>query len=131
MPGNQASTRIASSQQPDRTTTSGPSEDSRNRKRQKDPEQGLLEAGGDDVTGRWPHKQVLLLTELHREHHYEMLHCNEHKHKKTAWQMIAAAMNAPGYTTVTWALCDKKLRNLKIRYRSILDHHHKSCRGRK
>lgn len=45
--------------------------------------------------------------------------------------MIAAAMNAPGYTTVTWALCDKKLRNLKIRYRSILDHHHKSCRGRK
>ena len=136
MQSNQASTPIASAQQPDRTTTSAPPENamtSGTEKKQEDPEQGLLEAGGDDVTGEWcewPHKQVLLLIELYREHHDEMLHRNEHKYsrssKKTVWQKIAAAMNASGYPTVSWASCDKKFRNLKIRYPNILDHHHKS-----
>jgi len=101
-------------------------------------EQGVLEADGNDgndVTGEWSHKQVLLLIELFREHHDEMVHRNDHKDsrstKKTVWGKIAAAMKASGYPTVTWTSCDKKFRNLMIRYRKILDHHNKSGRGRK
>lgn len=64
-----------------------------------------------------------------------MNHRNGHKHskstKKAVWQKIATKMNSAGYSKLNWASCDKKFRNLKVTYRSILDNNKKSGRDRK
>ena len=57
--------------------------------------------------------------------------CTIHlKKRKNIWIKIANAMKSK-CSTVTWIVCEKKLRNLKQTYKNIKDNNSKTGRGRK
>lgn len=76
----------------------------------------------------WSKEKTLLLLDLCAQYKDE-LH-DPSKKKKNIWIKIANAMKSK-CSTVTWIVCEKKLRNLKQTYKNIKDNNSKTGRGRK
>ncbi|KAJ8369346.1 hypothetical protein SKAU_G00093740 [Synaphobranchus kaupii] len=45
--------------------------------------------------------------------------------------MVAQILRLEGYSSVTWQSCDTKWRNLRHRYKTIVDGHNKTGQGRR
>jgi hypothetical protein len=86
-------------------------------------------AEGDEPDDfKWTRSLVLMLIDncLSKKDDFS----NPQKKKKRVWESVALVMKAHGYN-VTWAVCEKKMRNMKQTYKSIKDSNGKTGRGRK
>jgi len=76
----------------------------------------------------WNKEKTLLLLDLCTQYKDDLR--DSSKRKKNIWIKIAKAMTSKGYT-VTWLVCEKKMRNLKQTYKNIKDNNSKTGRGRR
>ncbi|KAJ8349365.1 hypothetical protein SKAU_G00244950, partial [Synaphobranchus kaupii] len=76
----------------------------------------------------WPHAAVLLLIETWRS--LKDTFESPVIKRRRAWEMVAQILRLEGYSSVTWQSCDTKWRNLRHRYKTIVDGHNKTGQGR-
>jgi len=67
----------------------------------------------------WSHKMTMMLLELYREHLKEFE--DPDILKKSTWLTVAEEMQRHGYTQVSGPLCEKKFRNMRCTYRTIME----------
>lgn len=78
-------------------------------------------------TVEWTHNLTMILLELYQAHVDDFR--NDKIRKKSVWARIASGIQSAGYANMTWEVCEKKFRNLKCTYRTIVENK-KSERGR-
>jgi len=95
-------------------------------------ETDILESQQDEEltldTFRWSQPAVLLLLDLYcsRKSSFK----DPKRKKKKLWQEVVHEMRQKGYE-ITWAVAEKKMRNIRQTHRAIRDNNSKTGRGRK